>query len=190
MTGSPQGMDAPDDHRLGFMDLHPGRPAGADKAVPVGNRANRPTLGDFLETSLACPLKDATPFVRGHPGKQPAQEITREGRFGDAGECLTGAINPAEDIGAHCRGTPDPVECPDDQGICLPGFQSVEDGNQPRAAWCAVPVGVGYPVGARYPLILLDTDDLPALGGGIGGDRLPLGVEAEPVDYLVGTTRT
>ena len=46
---------------------------------------------------------------------------------------------------------------------------------------------VGYAVGAGYPLVLFDTDDLPALGGGVGGDRLPLGVKAEPVGYLVRT---
>ena len=46
---------------------------------------------------------------------------------------------------------------------------------------------VGYPVGAGYPLVLFDTDDLPGLGGGVCRDGLPLGVEAEPVGYLIGT---
>ena len=46
---------------------------------------------------------------------------------------------------------------------------------------------VGYAVGAGYPLILFDTDDLPALGGGVCRDGLALGVEAEPVGYLVRT---
>ena len=187
VTGNPQGMDAPDDHRLGFMDLHPGRPAGADKAVAERNRSNRPTLGDFLETSLACPLKDATPFVRGHSGKQSPEQVTREGSFGDAGERRPGPINPAEHVGAYRGSTPDSVEGPDDQGVGLPGFQSVKHGNQARTPWGPVPVGVGYSVGTRDALILFDTDKLPALGGGIGRDGLPLGVEAEPVRYLIRT---
>jgi len=44
---------------------------------------------------------------------------------------------------------------------------------------------VGYAVGAGYPLVLFDTDDLTALG--VGGDGLALGVEAEPVLYMIRT---